>query len=254
MNLILVEPFEVLADGVVRVSGARAAHLRAVLHVAPGVAVRVGVIDGGTGVGTVASVADDSVELRCAFDTSAPERPRVDLLLAVPRPKIMRRLWAQLAAMGVGQIVLTNADKVERDYFGAHAVREAVYRALLVEGLQQAKDTRLPTVSVHKRFKVLVEDDLDRLCPGGRRILAHPDDARGDAPSIASALSGIEPDERVLLAVGPEGGWNEFELALLAAHGFARVGLGPRTLTTTTACIALLALVHDALRRSAGGS
>jgi len=55
-------------------------------------------------------------------------------------------------------------------------------------------------------------------------------------------------DERVLLAVGPEGGWNEFEISLLRSHGFEPVSMGERTLRSDTACVALLALVHDALR------
>jgi len=53
--------------------------------------------------------------------------------------------------------------------------------------------------------------------------------------------------ERVLLAIGPEGGWNSFETALLEAHGFQTVGMGPRTLRSDTACIALLALVSGHL-------
>ena len=39
--------------------------------------------------------------------------------------------------------------------------------------------------------------------------------------------------------------WNDFELSLLRTHGFTPVTMGPRTLTTTTACIALLTLVHS---------
>jgi 16S rRNA (uracil1498-N3)-methyltransferase len=253
MNLILVEPSNVDADGTVRLSAAQGEHLRTVLNVAPGAVVRVGVIDGGVGIGTVTSVSDAGVELRCTIVPAVPARPRVDLLLAVPRPKVTRRLWPHVAALGVGRVILTNAWKVEGDYFGCHALREEVYRPLLIEGLQQAKDTRLPTVSIHRRFKVLVEDDLDRLCPGTRRIVAHPGDGTGRGSSVASALAGIGPAERVLAAVGPEGGWNDFELALLEAHGFGRVSLGPRTLATTTACVALLALVHDALRRSGAG-
>ena len=50
------------------------------------------------------------------------------------------------------------------------------------------------------------------------------------------------PAERMLLAIGPEGGWNAFELEVLQAHGFQPAGMGPRTLRTDTACIALLAL------------
>ena len=244
MNLLLFEPRELSPDGDATVTGGRAAHLRDVLKVGPGAQVRVGVLDGAAGIGVVTSVDARAVELRCQFDAIAPPRPLVDLLLALPRPKVLRRLWAQLAALGVGRVILTNAERVERDYFDSHVLQEDGYRPLLIEGLQQARDTRMPAVSIHKRFKVLIEDDLDRLCPAGRRLVAHP----GGDTAIGAALSGVVAGERVLLAIGPEGGWNDFELQLLDAHGFQRVGMGPRTLATTTACIALLTLVHDAIR------
>jgi 16S rRNA (uracil1498-N3)-methyltransferase len=51
----------------------------------------------------------------------------------------------------------------------------------------------------------------------------------------------------LLLAIGPEGGWNRFELDLLAARGFEAAGLGPRTLRSDTACIALLSAAHAGL-------
>ena len=242
MNLLLLEPGEVDDGGQVRLSGVRADHLRLVLKVAPGQQVRVGVIDGPCGAGTVTSMAGDAIVLRCAFDAQAPPRPRVDLLLALPRPKVMRRLWAQLAALGVGRIVLTNAARVERNYFDTHVLSPECYRPLLVEGLQQARDTRLPDVSVHRQFKVLVEDLVDGLCPGGARLVADP--ATTTPAGDAVRASG---KERVLLAVGPEGGWNAFEMELLGAHGFQSIGMGPRTLRTDTACVALLALVHSAM-------
>jgi RsmE family RNA methyltransferase len=152
----------------------------------------------------------------------------------------MRRLWGQIAAMGVGQIILTNAERVERNYFDTHVLTPECYRPLLVEGLQQARDTCLPRVSIHRQFKVLVEDELDRLFPAGVRLVADPA-ATLPATSAARERAG----ERVLLAVGPEGGWNTFETALLNEHGFTPVSMGPRTLRTDTACIALLALVHS---------
>ena len=246
MNLILFERSEVGDDGRVKATGARARHLIHVLKVPAGHQVRVGIVDGPIGVGTVTSVGLESVTLDCAFDTTVADRPRVDLLLALPRPKVLRRLWAQLSAIGVGQVILTNAEKVERDYFDSRIMDEEGFRPLLIEGLQQARDTRLPKVSIHKRLTVLVEDDLDRLFPEGRRLVAHP----GSAESFRSLLSSAA-SERVLLAIGPEGGWNDFELALLERHRFVRVSLGSRTLATTTACIAALALVHDALNTSA---
>lgn len=244
MNLILLDEGDGLGSSLVTISDARAAHLLNVLKVAPGQAVRVGLLDGPFGVGTVESTENGRVTLRCVFDADAPPRPRVDVLLALPRPKVMRRLWAQLAALGVGQIILTNAERVERPYFDTHVLAEACYRPLLIEGLQQARDTWLPTVSIYRQFKVLVEDRLDTLFSGGVRLAADP---RGTT-SVGAAV-GEHTDQRVLIAIGPEGGWNAFELALLEAHGFRQVSIGPRTLRVDTACIALLAIVHASMQK-----
>lgn len=243
MNVLLIDAADVTPDGLVTLSPLPATHVRQVLRASEGDDIRVGVIDGAMGIATVTALAPDRVELRCTFDDVIPARPRVDVLLALPRPKVMRRLWAQLAAMGVGHVMLTNAEKVERDYFDSHVLQPEGYGPLLIEGLQQARDTRVPLVSIHKRFKVLVEDLLDAIAPDCRRLVAHP----GADLTIREALCDMAADERVLLAIGPEGGWNHFELDLLQAHGFTPVGLGPRTLATTTACIALLALTHDAI-------
>lgn len=265
MNLILVEPAEVAEDGVVVLSGPRARHLVSVLGAAPGQVVRVGLLEGPLGLGTVAALEPSGVvRLHCVFESHVPARPQVDLLLALPRPKVLRRLWAQVAALGVGHIALTNAARVERHYFDTHVLAPQTYRPLLLEGLQQARDTRLPDVSIHKQFRVLIEDRLDAVCPGARRLVADPGSADAVAarlrasvalPSGSSTATGSgrardSSPARVLLAVGPEGGWNAFELGLLEAHGFETVGMGPRTVRSDTACVALLALVHAALREA----
>ena len=245
MNLVLVEASEVTPTAQVTLRDGRATHLRTVLHVTPGQSVRIGVVDGPIGTGVVQQASADGVVLACTWG-EPPPRPRVDLLLALPRPKVLRRLWAQFAALGVGQIILTNAERVERNYFDTHVLDESDYRPLLIEGLQQARDTHVPRVSVHRQFRVLVEDTLDSLTADARRLVAEPGDARG----IRAALAAQAADEQVLLAVGPEGGWNAFELTLLHAHRFTPVSLGPRTLRSDTACLALLTLVHDAIATS----
>ena len=242
MNLILCESSEVDADGVVTLTGARAAHVRGVLGAKPGDVIRIGVVDGPKGRGEILALSEDRVVLRSELDAAVPAPPAVDLLLALPRPKVLRRLWAQLAALGVGRIVLTNASRVERHYFDTHVLEESTYRPLLVEGLQQAGDTRLPRVSIHRQFRILVEDELDAVSGDAARLVAHP----GSHRSLL-AIARESRDRRVLLAIGPEGGWNDFELDLLTRHGFGIVSMGPRILRTDTACIALLALLHEAL-------
>lgn len=242
MNLILLDERDRVDASSVTLTDARAAHLLKVLRVTAGQTIRVGLIDGPLGTATIEAAGDGRVTMRCVFEAETPARPHVDLLLALPRPKVMRRLWAQLAALGVGQIMLTNASRVERDYFDTHILSEASYQPLLVEGLQQARDTRLPIVSIHRRFRVLIEDGLDAIAGDALRLVADP----GAAARIGDVI-GAAAASRVLVAVGPEGGWNDFERDLLAAHRFHAVGMGARTLRTDTACTALLAVINDAL-------
>ena len=257
MNLILLDQDDLDDAGVARLTDARGRHVTRVLKVGPGQTVRIGLADGPVGTGTVESVEGDAVSLRCAFERTAPPKPRVDLLLALPRPKVMRRLWSQLAALGVGRVILTNAARVERHYFDTHVLEPSTYGPLLKEGLQQARDTWVPRVEIHRRLKVLMEDHLNAIFPSGARLLAEP----GQGPSLREVLhasidvsSATADPPRVLLAMGPEGGWSAYELDLLASHGFTTVSLGTRTLRSDTAAIALLTLAHEALRdRGAAG-
>ncbi len=236
MNVVLLARDELAADGTAQLRDRRAAHIRTVLRAMPGSEIRIGVIDGPLGSGRVTAIGPDFVDLACAFDAEPPPRPQVDLLLALPRPKVMKRLWPQLAALGVDRILLVNATRVERNYFDSHVIDPAFFTALLIEGLQQARDTRLPRVSVHRRLKPLIERELSGLSDAPERVALHP-----DAPHpLLEAAGGA----RVLLAVGPEGGWTPYELELFARHGFRTASLGLRTLRTDTACVAALALAH----------
>jgi RsmE family RNA methyltransferase len=235
VNRILFEQWECQPDGNVVLTDQRATHIREVLRATVGQVVQVGVVNGLAGTGALQAVTPEQVRLAVTLNEAAPQ-PWIDLLLAVPRPKVLKRLWAQLAALGVGRIVLLSAARVERDYFATHWIQEAHYRPLLLEGLTQAGTTRLPLVTVERRFRPFVEDRLEAEFPGARRLVAHP----GPVP----ALPGVTADpRRPLLAIGPEGGWSAFELDLLAQRGFVPVSLGCRTLRTDTACVALLAVL-----------
>ncbi|MDQ3032365.1 MAG: 16S rRNA (uracil(1498)-N(3))-methyltransferase [Myxococcota bacterium] len=242
MNLVLIEPSELDAEHRAVLGGTRAGHLITVLRIAVGGSVRVGVIDGGIGTAIATRIEAGRVTLRCSLG-EVPARPRIDLLLALPRPKVLGRLYAPLAQLGIGRLILSNAARVERFYFDAHQLDPAFRRAQLLDGLAQARDTRVPVVSVHKSLRVLIEDELDALTPNTRRLLADP----GAPLGVRDACAELAPSERILIAIGPEGGWNEFERELLRAHGFTAIGLGPRTLRSDVATIALLAVASDAI-------
>ena len=219
--------------------GERAAHILDVLHGEVGQLLKTGEVDGGIGTGEIVEIVRGEegegpvVRVKACHDQESL-RPWIDLVLAPPRPRVMKRLLPQLAAMGVGRIVLVGAKKVEKDFWGATLLNEENYRPLLIDGLMQAGTSILPTLESRRNFRRFVETELDALFPTARRIVAHPYGAEGAKES--EVTSG-----RPLLAIGPEGGWTDDEVALLESKGFERYSLGPRILRTDTATVALVA-------------
>jgi RsmE family RNA methyltransferase len=141
--------------------------------------------------------------------------------------------------------MITNAAKVERCYFDTHVLAPEYVRERLLDGLAQARDTRVPEVTVHASFRRLVEDVLR---PGdyAARIVAD-ESALRDRITVGAVCAGIGASDRVLVAIGPEGGWVDFERALLQKVGFRAVTLGSRILRSDVACLVALGLAHDAL-------
>ncbi|MBP5790894.1 MAG: 16S rRNA (uracil(1498)-N(3))-methyltransferase [Kiritimatiellae bacterium] len=239
MNRILFEKGEIAGSRVVLNDG-RARHITEILHGEPGQTLKTGEIDGPIGTSTIVAIGGDgSVTLETNHGAQSLA-PWIDIILAPPRPRVMKRLLPQLAAMGAGRIVLAGAKKVEKDFWGATLLKEENFRPLLVEGLMQAGTSILPEILLRRNFRTFLLEELDTMFPQSRRIVAHPAPLKREGPS--------RNEGRILLAVGPEGGWTEDELALLSAKGFAPYSLGPRILKTETACIALMARLGEGER------
>ena len=243
MNRILFEKSEI-KDGIATFGGERAEHVLNILHGEVGQVLKTGEIDGLIGTSEILTIEQSEqseqsnnfqIAVRCNH-TENSLRPWVDLVLAPPRPRVMKRLLPQLATMGVGRIFLVGAKKVEKDFWGATLLKPENYRPLLVDGLMQAGTSILPTLETRRNFRKFVKEELDTLWPEAKRIVAHPYDG------VRTIEQSNNPNNRtILLAIGPEGGWTDEEVSLLEEHGFARYSLGSRILRTDTATIALLA-------------
>lgn len=235
MNRILFDRAEI-SGGIATIDDVRAEHILKVLHGEVGQKLKTGEIDGLAGTGEIVAIEGHRVSIRVSHDTAALP-PWVDIILAPPRPRIFKRLLPQLAALGVRNIYLVGARKVEKDFWGATILKEEIYRPLLVDGLMQAGTTALPAIYTRRNLRKFLDDEMDAALPSPRRIIAHP---YLDS-SARHGLDAFDALQMLTLAVGPEGGWTDDEVALFESRGFARYSLGPRILRTDTALVALLA-------------
>jgi RsmE family RNA methyltransferase len=197
-----------------------------------GDSLRVGHLGGLLGSAELLRLEPHEAELCVQLDTTPPAKLPLTLILALPRPKMLRRIFQTIATMGVPNLILVNSYRVEKSFWQTPFLEPAAIREQLILGLEQARDSILPQVSIEKRFKPFVEDRLPQLAHGRLGLVGHP----GDFAPCPRAVS-----EPVTLAIGPEGGWIPYEVDLLCKSGLQPVQLGERILRVETAVTALLA-------------
>jgi len=231
MNLVLLHDDDFVGADRVRLAGRRLTHLREVHRAALGDRLRVGRVDGRCGSGELVALDDDAATLVVTLDREPPPAAALRLLLALPRPKALRRALQCAAAFGVKELVLLETWRVEKSFWSSPLLAAAALREQLLLGLEQGGDTIVPRVALRRRFKPFVEDELPGLLLESRGLAADPGAAAPCPRGVAA---------HVTLVVGPEGGFTQYELDALQAAGCALVSLGVRPLRVEHAVPALL--------------
>ena len=258
MNLILLlEEDWIESDHRVRLLGRRRQHVLNVHRAGLGDELRVGRLGGAVGYGRIVHIDESALEMEVRLEADPPPPLAVSLVLALPRPPVLRRVLISVTSMGVKRIILLNAGGVEKSFWQSRALaEESIFEQCLL-GLEQARDTQMPQVLLRKRFMPFVEDELKGLIAGGQGFVAEPastptptstpTSTPAPTPAPASTPTGLLapsfPGQKVgpaLLAVGPESGWNSHELGCLESAGLERISLGVRPLRVETVLPALL--------------
>lgn len=231
MNLILLfEPDFTAPDRVV-LTDRRKDHLRKVLRAKPGDRVACGRVNGKIGSGTVIHLDYDRAELSVCLDKSPPPPLPLTLVLGLPRPKMLKRIIRGVTSLGVKEIYLVNSWRVEKSFWQSPVLEDHKLVNYMALGLEQARDTVLPTIRKKRFFARFVKDELPGVSENTDRITAHP---KAD-PSCPAGLN-----RPVTLAIGPEGGWIDYEIQALEDIGFTSYSIGPRILTVETAVPVLI--------------
>lgn len=229
MNLILLFADDFVEEHRVRLDGRRREHVRSVHRAEVGATLTVGLLDGRMGRGIVETL--DPLEMTVALDEAPPPPLPVTLVLALPRPKVLNRVIAGATSLGIKRIYLINAWRVEKSYWKSPRLAEENLMQQRILGLEQARDTALPSIELRRLFRPFVEQELPAIIAGTRPLVPHPG-AAVEAPR--------DVREPVTLAIGPEGGFIAAEIESLQRIGFTPVSLGPRILRVETAVSAAI--------------
>ena len=236
MNLLLLKPQQ-MSDRVAVVTGRQLDQLTQIQGCSVGDTVRTGVLDGLMGIATIIELNSQRAVLELNLDSPPPAITPLCLVLAMPRPKMLRRTLQTVASMGVKDLYLINSLRVEKSFWQSPFLHTEAIEEQLILGLEQARDTLLPRLHVRKRFKPFVEDELPEVIKGSKALLAHP---------LTSTACPINLQQPATLAIGPEGGFIPYEVDLLNAAGFETVHIGPRILRVETAVPALISRLFPA--------
>ena len=226
MNIVLLDANQDCSRDIWSIEDQRQIkHLNEHLQLKAGDTLKVGVRDGQRYLTEVQSITAQQIMLRPIQTESVPNKVPVHLILALPRPKVLRRMIMDAVTLGVERISLIHSYRVDKSYWQSPFLQQLDDYVTL--GLEQAGDTIVPEIQLYKRFKPFVEDVLPTLITEQRpAYVAHPYAEQSMPHAIAHGCN---------LIVGPEGGFIPYEIELLKKNGCQAMSLGNRILRTETA-------------------
>ncbi|MCH7335732.1 16S rRNA (uracil(1498)-N(3))-methyltransferase [Acinetobacter sp. NIPH 2699] len=226
MNIVLLESDQtLLADEWLIENPRQLQHLRQHIQLNIGDTLKVGVRNGQRYLTEVLSISERQIVLKPIQLEAVPEKRPVHLILALPRPKVLRRMIMDAVTLGVERISLIHSYRVDKSYWQSPFLQQLNNYVTL--GLEQAGDTIEPEIQLYKRFKPFVEDVLPTLITEQKpAYVAHPYAEQPMPYAIQHSCS---------LLVGPEGGFIPYEVDLLKKNGCQAMSLGNRILRTETA-------------------
>ena len=226
-----------LAAGDYQLPDAAAHHAARVLRLSAGDPVILFDGDGGEWPARIVAVARDAVHVDVAAHSPAERESPLDLTLvqALQAGDKMDYTVQKAVELGVRRIVPVEARRCVVRLDGARAGKRVQHwRQVAVAACEQCGRNRLPEIAAI----VPLEVALAALPTAGAGLRLTLD------PRAGQSLATLVRPAAATLLIGPEGGFDERELVLAEACGFAGVRLGPRVLRTETAGLAAVAAMQ----------
>ena len=224
MNIVLLDPRQTESELWTISAKRQLEHLRTHVNVQAGDTLKIGIREGKRYLTEVISVSEQQMQLKPIREEAVPDKLPVTLIVAMPRPKVLRRLIMDSVTLGVEKIILLHSYRVDKSYWQTPFLQQLPHYVDL--GLEQAGDTLAPKIELHKRFKPFAEDVLPTMISAERpAYAAHPYTEQAMPSGIAHPCT---------IMIGPEGGFIPYEIDLLIKNGCQAVSLGSRIIRTET--------------------
>ena len=225
MNIVLLEAEQTQSEFWKIDNPRQIQHLSQHVQLNAGDTLKVGIRNGERYLTEVISVSEQQIRIRPIQLEAIPAKLPVHLILALPRPKVLRRIIMDAVTLGVERISLIHSYRVDKSYWQSPFLQQLDDYVTL--GLEQAGDTISPEIQMYKRFKPFVEDVLPTFISDQKpAYVAHPYAEQQMPYAINHACN---------LILGPEGGFIPFEVDLFKKNGCQARRLGNRILRTETA-------------------
>lgn len=226
MNMVLLEAhLTASADQWLIDNPRQLKHLQQHLQLSVGDTLKIGVRNEQRYLTEVLYVSEQRIIVKPIRVEAIPEKLPVHLILALPRPKVLRRIIMDVVTLGVERISLIHSYRVDKSYWQTPFLQQLDDYVTL--GLEQAGDTIAPEIQLYKRFKPFVEDVLPTWITEEKpAYVAHP----YTESSMPYAIQ-----HSCILVIGPEGGFIPYEVDLFKKNGCQVMSLGNRILRTETA-------------------
>ena len=212
----------------VTVTGARAEHIRTVLRSKVGDTLKTGVLGGLSGHGVIRSIEKGKVLLDSfVLESQPPPALPITLAVALPRPQSLKKVLHFAASAGIPELILFQSARVEKSYWNSSVLHPEELESELIEGMEQGCTTRMPEMRFFRSFREFMMMSNER-AGEFHKIVAHPVPDQPFTPKPEA--------EKILLAIGPEGGFLPSEVAAFENNGFQKFSCGLHILRVEFAC------------------
>ncbi len=234
VNLLIFSQSEIVDSCFFRAREYQCTHILKVLKGKTGDIINVGELNGNIGTARIEKIDESECILKVdSLELPSPSPIPLTLIVALPRPQMIKRILQTVAMMGVKQLIFFKSARVEKSFWQSPVLQESEIQKQLILGLEQGKTTYLPTVSLSKNFNFFIQNMLPELLDSKHCYITDF--------NATIKLGALNTTKENAVIIGPEGGFTQNEVDVFQSLSCIPLNMGERVLKVETAVTSIAA-------------